>query len=248
MSGWWTQRYLRRTPYVARRALDVLAHPASLATRQMFTAWLESLFAGGSYEQVLLLDERLNVGLVYPEGTSGVLSDAALRAAQQALRSRQVVVADLHRETEDGPVYLSMMVPLVVRREGAGDRVPAAGKGSSPADRSAGLLVLQINAHKEFYPLIQRWPTPSRTAETLLVRRDGNDALFLNELKFQTNAALKLRISLDRTNVPAVKAALGQEGIVEGIDYRGEPVVACLARHSGLAVVDGRPHGKNCSY
>jgi len=58
--------YIRRTPYVARRALDVLAHPTSLATRQMFTAWLESLFAGGSYEQVLLLDERLNVGLVYP--------------------------------------------------------------------------------------------------------------------------------------------------------------------------------------
>jgi len=220
--------YLRRTPYAARRALDVLAQPASPTTRQMFTSWLESLFAGGSYEQVLLLDEQLNVGLAYPERTSGVLSDVALRAAQQALGSQQVVIADPHRETEDGPVYLSLMVPLIVRRENTGDRVPAAGQGSSPADRSAGLLVLQINAHKEFYPLIQRWPTPSRTAETQIVRRDGHDALFLNDLKFQTNTALKLRISLGRTNVAAVKAALGQEGIIEGIDYRGAPVVAAL--------------------
>jgi PAS domain S-box-containing protein len=220
--------YLRRTPYAARRALSVLAQPASLTTRQMFTSWLESLFAGGSYEQVLLLDEQLNVGLVYPEGASGVLSDVALRAAQPALGSQQVVIADPHRETEDGPVYLSLMVPLIVRRENTGDRVPAAGQGSSPADRSAGLLVLQINAHKEFYPLIQRWPTPSRTAETQIVRRDGHDALFLNELKFQTNTALKFRISLARTNVAPVKAALGQEGIIEGIDYRGAPVVAAL--------------------
>ena len=220
--------YLRQTPYVARRALAVLAHPAVLPTRQNFTASLDSLFACGSYEQALLLDERLNVGLAYPKGASGVLSEAALRAAQQALRSRQVVVADLHRETEAGPVYLSLMVPLVVRRESTGDNVPAAGTGSSPADRSAGLLVLQINAHKELYPMIQFWPTTSWTAETLLVRRDGNDALVLNELRFRTNTALNLRVPLERTDRSSVKAALGQQGIVDARDYRGVPVVAAL--------------------
>ena len=61
-----------------------------------------------------------------------------------------------------------------------------------------------------------------------MVRRDGSDVLFLNDLKYQTNTALKLRISLASTNMTAVKAALGQEGIAEGIDYRGEPVLACL--------------------
>jgi hypothetical protein len=66
--------YLRDTPDIARRALDVLTHPASQATRQMFSGWIEPMFAGGPYEQALLLDERLNVGLVYPEHTSGVLT------------------------------------------------------------------------------------------------------------------------------------------------------------------------------
>jgi PAS domain S-box-containing protein len=220
--------YLQSTPDVARRALDVLAQPADRGRRQMFTSWLEAMFTGGAYEQELLLDDRLSVGLVYPEGTSTVLSEAALGAAQQALRSQEAVLSGLHREREDSPVYLSLMVPLVVRRESTGDKVPAAGKDSSPADRSAGLLVLQVNAQKDLYPLIQFWPTPSRTAETLLVRREGNDALFLNNLKFRTNTALKLRIPLARTNVASVKAVLGQEGIVEGTDYRGEPVLASL--------------------
>jgi PAS domain S-box-containing protein len=86
--------------------------------------------------------------------------------------------------------------------------------------------VLRIDPQKYLYPFIISWPTLSRTAETLLVRREGNDALFLNELRFQKNAALNLRIPLKDTQTPAVKAALGQAGIVEGIDYRGVPVIA----------------------
>ena len=49
--------------------------------------------------------------------------------------------------------------------------------------------------------------TASRTGETLLVRRDGNDVLFLNELRHPRDPAITLRIPLDRVNVPAVMAA-----------------------------------------
>ena len=35
------------------------------------------------------------------------------------------------------------------------------------------------------YAFISKWPTPSQTGETLLVRRDGDDVLFLNELRFR---------------------------------------------------------------
>ena len=78
------------------------------------------------------------------------------------------------------------------------------------------------------YPFIERWPAASLTAETLLVRREGNEAVFLNELRFQTNTALNLRVPLDRVALPAAQAALGREGFMEGIDYRGVPVVAAL--------------------
>ena len=87
---------------------------------------------------------------------------------------------------------------------------------------------LTIDPNIYLYPFIQRWPTPSETAETLLIRREGNEAVFLNELKFQKNTALTLRIPLESRDVPAVKAALGEEGIVEGIDYRGVPVLAAV--------------------
>ena len=219
--------YLRHTPYTARRALDVLAQPDSATTRAMFTASLDVLLAGGQLDHALLLDGELNVRLVHPRRGANVLSEAERQAAGEALRSRQVALADLHR-VSNGPVYLSLMVPLVVRREGDRDNVPAAGTTPSPTDRSAAVLVLRINANTTLYPVVNRWPTSSRTAETLLVRRDANDALFLNELRFRTNTALHLRASLANTNMPAVKAVLGQKGIVDGRDYRNVPVIADL--------------------
>jgi hypothetical protein len=87
--------------------------------------------------------------------------------------------------------------------------------------RPLGLIALLIDPKVYLYPLIQRWPTPSTTAENLLIRREGNDAVLLNELRFQKNTALTLRIPLTNAEQPAVMAALGQKGIVEGLDYRG---------------------------
>ena len=91
-----------------------------------------------------------------------------------------------------------------------------------------GCFSCRIDPEVYLYPFIQRWPEPSETAETLLVRREGKDVVFLNELKFQKNAALTLRIPLGNQDVPSVKAVLGWKGMVEGHDYRGVPVLAAV--------------------
>ncbi len=65
----------------------------------------------------------------------------------------------------------------------------------------------------------------NRTAETLLVRREGDDVLFLNELKFQSGSALNLKFPLSASRLLAARAARGELGIMEGVDYRGVPVI-----------------------
>jgi PAS domain S-box-containing protein len=162
------------------------------------------------YERVFILDaqgiERLAVS-----GTPEPVASHLLQQIPEILRSNKITFLDFHRATPDCPIHLSLVVP--VREE-------------SDGGRPLGVLVLRIDPATYLYPFIQQWPTPSLTAETLLVRRDGNDALFLNELKFQKDTALKLRVPLTSMDIPSVKAALGQEGIVEGIDYRGVRVIA----------------------
>ena len=89
-----------------------------------------------------------------------------------------------------------------------------------------GVVVLRIDPATFLYPFIAHWPLPSRTAETLLVRQDGSDVLFLNELRFARGSALALRMPLSRTDTPAVRAAFGEESVGLGTDYRGVPVLA----------------------
>ena len=74
---------------------------------------------------------------------------------------------------------------------------------------------------------------PSPSAETLLVRKDGQDALYLNRLRHGSAPALTLRTPLTRMGTPAVKAALGMEGSFEGEDYRGVRVLADVRRVPG---------------
>ncbi len=212
------------TPYATRRARDVIAAPGSQTTREMFTGWLDPLMASEPYERAVLVDEQLQVRLVHPPRAPRELCAEAQDAAAQALRTRQVVVADLHRAA-DGEVHMSLVVPMVVRH--AGD-VPAAGLPPSATDRSVAALVLEVNAKQRLFPLLRAWPTPSRTAETLLVRRDGDAALFLSESRHQPGLPLQLRVPLTDTDMPAVMAVSGKTGVVYGQDYRGADVCAVI--------------------
>ena len=46
--------------------------------------------------------------------------------------------------------------------------------------------------------MIESWPTPSASAETLLVGKEETDVLFLNNLRHRANTALSLRYPLHR--------------------------------------------------
>jgi PAS domain S-box-containing protein/putative nucleotidyltransferase with HDIG domain len=186
-------------------------HPDDMDVQEQLSSWLFQRY--GQYSSIFLLDTQ-GVGRIIIPDTTGPVPRHITRDAAGALQSGQVTILDLELDADTQQPYMLILIPVF------------AGKDSVPL----GVVVMRIDPYQYLYPLINRWPTPSATAETLIVRRDGNDALFLNELKFQKDTALKLRIPLGKTDVPAVKAALGEEGIVEGTDYRGEKVIADL-RH-----------------
>jgi PAS domain S-box-containing protein len=148
-----------------------------------------------------------------PRGLTPASGDTVL-AVSEALQSGQIAIQDFYWHEQNERSYLSVQVPLF---------------DETQANRPLGVLVLRIDPEKYLYPFIHRWPTPSATAETQLVRRDGNEAAFLSDTHLQTNKVRGLRISLKRTDVLAVKAVLGQTGILSGVkDYRGVPVIAAI--------------------
>jgi signal transduction histidine kinase len=98
-----------------------------------------------------------------------------------------------------------------------------------------GVVIITVNMDETIYPLIHAWPGMGRTGETLLIRTDGDNTLFLNNLRFDGDAALRLSVPADSTNArPAHLAARGHEGIIQTPDYRGAPVLAAYRHIPGI--------------
>ena len=179
---------------------------------------LRSLQLRLEYADVLVADTSGSVRWSLAGGTFR-LHEVARAGVEAALAQRRPALGELHRGPGDLPPHLDVAVPLYR-------------PGTSPPD-AVGVVVLQVPADRFLFNLVAEWPLPSDTAEALLVRRDGNDALFLNELRHRRGSALAVRVPLGSTDVPAVRALRGQTGVVEGPDYRGVPVFAAITPVEG---------------
>ncbi len=200
-----------QNPAFSRLVRRSLATPEDREASTQLRTWLERVQAAYSYDRLSVLDVQGAERISTPDAPWPVAPGIVQRAAE-ILRSRQVAFEDLYRDEHDQRIYMAVLVPVFDDQDG----------------RALAVLVLGIDPEHDLYPLINRWPTDSRSAETLIVRRDGNDALFLNQLRFARDTALTLRVSLDSVDAPAVKVVLGQEGIVQGHDYRSVAAIADL--------------------
>ncbi len=93
--------------------------------------------------------------------------------------------------------------------------------------RQKGALILDIDPESFLYPYLRAWPGHSQSAETMLMRHDGDYALYLSDLRHQPAAPLRFRRDLRGLNLPS-EADMAAGVSLKGTDYRGEPVIAIL--------------------
>ncbi|MEI6072912.1 MAG: ATP-binding protein, partial [Verrucomicrobiae bacterium] len=91
-----------------------------------------------------------------------------------------------------------------------------------------GILILRSDVTGQLIALLDLWPAPIHTNETLLVMRDGSDVVFLNRRAAEPGRVSYVREPLTKTHLPAVQAVLGKTGNYRGKDYRGSDVISDL--------------------
>ncbi|TAN36135.1 MAG: PAS domain S-box protein [Verrucomicrobia bacterium] len=200
-----------------RSVQTFLGNPAEMQRRNDLLYWLRSVQRAEKYTHVLLVDAQGVVRL----GDSGALPRLTANSRKlvaEVVRSRHAYLSDLYCDDGEREIHLSLFTPLLL---------PAVGGATT---QCVGVVLMNIDPNEYLYPLIQSWPMSSASAETLLVRRDGSDVLFLNELRHRKNTALALRYPLTKTNLPAALVVRGVEGVFEGVDYREVPVLSITRR------------------
>ncbi|MBM4289561.1 MAG: PAS domain S-box protein, partial [Deltaproteobacteria bacterium] len=202
---------LMEHPLMPQLVAQFLAQPQPQLQEPLLKRF-RSLQTHRHYSDIFLVDAQGQVRLSLTGALDSHQEYAPALAA--AWRRGLPEFTELHVDEDNTVPHISVVAPFFTREQ----------DGKKPL----GALILVSDASQFLYPLIQSWPIPSQTAETLLVRREGDEVLYLNDLRHQPGAALKLRFPLTRTEIPAVQAALGRVGIVQTSDYRGVEVLAYI--------------------
>ena len=131
-----------------------------------------------------------------------------------SLKSEEIYFSGFELDNDSLPL-LNLIVPIVI--EG----------------KYGGFALLQLDPAQYLFPLIEFWPTPSESSETLIFSVQEDDIIFLNELRHQQHSSFRVKIPLTEEKVAAVMAVEGIRGFVEAEDYRGHAIIAYLKKIPG---------------
>jgi PAS domain S-box-containing protein len=209
VANWRSERlgdgHVQMAAPVVRIAARILAGRGTSADRADLLELMARLQQAFLYTGGALTDLDGNVRA----DTSGAPAGAPrLRElAREAVLANDVRLSDLRLDARSGRPMMALTIPV----------------------DDLGAIVLDIDPERFLYPYLRAWPGHSRTAESLLVRRDGEDALSLSELRRHPGAPLRFRRPVTALHLPA-DAALEAGQLLRYPDYRGVPVLAIVRR------------------
>ncbi|HEY4415348.1 MAG TPA: PAS domain S-box protein [Verrucomicrobiae bacterium] len=221
ISNWLKERLgdaeVARTSVIAK---GIVSHPNNPEAREAALVRAEIFRRVYGYAAVVFAGAQGQIQLKVPADYP--LPAAALsQHVQAALHSPKVRISDLNRDTTNGPILMWLECPIF-------DNFPT----NNPP---AGAVILVIDPHTFLYPTIKKWPTRSATAEAEIIRRDADTVVYLNDPRFLKDAALKLRVPIAlNPHRPTVQAVQGVAGVVEGVDYRRQPVFWTARKIEGM--------------
>ncbi|WP_296808703.1 EAL domain-containing protein [Thiocapsa sp.] len=178
---------------------------------------LAALVNAYDYEGVLLV--ALDGDVVLSIGEHSELLAPLDALALRARVENRVLQSGLHRD-EGGGIHLDWVIPISVEEGGV--------------RRAVATVVLRAGTEGFLYPSLRAWPTASPSAETHLVERVGDFAVFLSAARHRHWVPLVRKVPLgDR--LPATAALLHDSdlGQVPGKDYRGVEVLAVFRQIAG---------------
>lgn len=162
-----------------------------------------------NYQDIFLIDTLGNVKISTEKNITSV-NETIKKLLIKIPISNEPIISDLYWCNVHKVIHLDFIAPFYASQE---------------KRKNIGFAILRVNPYEYLYPLINKWPTESKSAENVLVRREKDSIVFLNEVRLANKPALSIKIPLTRLNVPAVRAVLGNLGVFEGFDYRNVKVL-----------------------
>ncbi len=216
ITDWRKERYgeaefIAKSSQFTKLVINYLSNPLNKQSLNDMVKWIKPLKENHEYIDMIIIDHD---GNTYPlfSNEPEFLSSADKMTNKMVLSTRKIMFTDFHQEDDTGSVHIGIIVPVL--------------SGSQDKSDIVCTMMMRMDPNKNLFPLIQTWPSLSKTGETLLLKKEGDNVVFLNELRYKKNTTLKLKLPVTSENLPASKAVQGFKGLFEGYDYRGVHVLS----------------------
>lgn len=105
-------------------------------------------------------------------------------------------------------------------------------KNKNSGNKITGYLILGYDLSETLYKVLKE-KTREGSAENLIVLKDADSVIYLNPLKFPVNRERSETATASLPRIPLTNILKGQEGFVDGIDYRGVRVLSVIKKIPG---------------
>lgn len=193
---------------------DYIENPSE-GSAKLILDQMELIKSNYDYDELFISTVEEEIKIILKTGTEDTLN-VPIETIKKSISNAKVEFSDFYICPLRGGIHLDFAAPLI-----------------NSKNEVKAVIVFRIDPNHYLYPFISAWPSTNRKGETFILRKEGNYALFLNELLYKKNTALTLKVPITESQYPSVQAILGYEGIWEGIDYRGETVLSYIKKIEG---------------
>ncbi len=182
--------------------------------------WLATILTNHAYVDINIINPQ-TYKIIYSINNDSIdHSGAYVPEAAKCLETGDITFSDLELNPADSSIHLDIFVPLLLQTHTNTEKV--------------AVVQFVINPENGLFEVMQSWPTHSKTGEVLVVKKEGNNVVFLNELRFKKHSALTFKLPITSPDLPAAWVAVeGLETVKEGFDYRNERVLAATRKIPG---------------
>ncbi|MFO7656416.1 MAG: PAS domain S-box protein, partial [Bacteroidales bacterium] len=179
--------------------------------------YANSVISTGHYNSLMVLNNEGEAIFFHPASSVPIPDMFYLMPVLYSAGNSGEIIFTKLDITPDSQMLFHVVAPLYLKSE----------------NELIGYLVLNLDPAREFYPLLQTFQIKSKSAEALLVQREGDSILFLNELRHVKGTSSRLKISDRLKEIAAVKAVQGEKGVTDALDYRNKKVMAAFGPVTG---------------
>ncbi len=198
-----------RSPLFSRAAGALVAKEQGAGATELVRERLELRRRLGGYEAVFLATPEGE--LLAAAGAAPVMDQETLSELREAAKAKEAAWGDFFQPEKNGPVWIDALAPV-------------------RAASGAAVLVERSERKTFFNSLLSAWPSPSKSAELLLMERSGGQVRLLDAPRLAPGPPRSFGEPLAMPFLAEAKELSGLGGPLEGMDDRGKEVLAHLGK------------------